>query len=165
MVQACHSGNLLSNGLAPFIRWLYEYKWCVFLEGVWPRYRSFLNCALYTRFYASCRTFRALVRNDQSPATIHYAGGWGENCFQKHNIRKAEGPDQLAPAVLHYYVEQLALFTYIFNTSWCQCTVPQCFKVPSSMSPNHLKQRHRTTCCPPALLPLYEPVYISGDHS
>lgn len=49
--------------------------------------------------------------------------------FRKNKKRKAAGPDGVTPAVLKHCAAQLApIFTFIFNCSLSQCTVPKCFK-------------------------------------
>ncbi|KAG5284759.1 hypothetical protein AALO_G00030160 [Alosa alosa] len=67
------------------------------------------------------------------------------NAFRKVNCRKATGPDGISNRVLKSCAAQLApVFTYIFNTSLAQETVPTCFKqsvivpVPKNKSPSCL---------------------------
>ena len=49
--------------------------------------------------------------------------------FKNQNIRKAAGPDGVAPSILKNCAEQLApVFTDIFNQSLRLCKVPSCFK-------------------------------------
>ena len=49
--------------------------------------------------------------------------------FKKQNVRKAAGPDGIAPAVLRNCADQLApVFADVFNSSLQQCKVPSVFK-------------------------------------
>ncbi|KAL2085072.1 hypothetical protein ACEWY4_018392 [Coilia grayii] len=67
------------------------------------------------------------------------------NVLSKVNCKKASGPDGVSTRVLKSCAVQLApVFTYIFNTSLAQETVPTCFKqsiivpVPKNKSPSCL---------------------------
>ena len=49
--------------------------------------------------------------------------------FQRHNSRKAAGPDNISPCLLKLCADQLSgVFTDIFNVSLSQCKIPHCFK-------------------------------------
>ncbi|XP_071060408.1 uncharacterized protein [Pseudochaenichthys georgianus] len=49
--------------------------------------------------------------------------------FRRLKRNKAAGPDNISPAALHHCAAELApVFTNIFNSSLCQCSVPHCFK-------------------------------------
>lgn len=64
------------------------------------------------------------------PTSIHHKGGWGQNCLQKAKHKESRRAGLICPAVFHHCAEQLSpVFIDIFNTSLCQCAVPQCFKV------------------------------------